>query len=165
MGLWLGVIVILVGSVLLIFPQTIIQFLAVIIGALLLLTGIFNGFSLIKNKTKGFILKGFVSVSLIVLGIYVLTNTNVTITFIGIIIGIFAILSAVDRFSVAMERKKLGFPVGTTVAFGVINLAFGIGMMVASVYVMSFLLVLVGIYLILAGIMIIISTKILMDYK
>ncbi len=164
MGLWLGLILIFIGLILLIFPQPIIRFLAAIVGAILLLSGIFNGVSALKNRTNTFILKGFVSVALIALGIYVLINTNVTITFTGIMIGIFAILSAVDRFSVAMERKKLGFPIGTTVVFGVVNLAFGVGMMVASIYVMSFLLVLAGMYLILAGIMIIISTKILMDY-
>lgn len=165
LGLWLGLILIGLGLVLLIWPEKIIGFIAIIIGIGVLLFGLVKGISLARNwkNSSNNIHKTALVILLLGLGIYVLVNTNVTTTAIGFCIGIFAIITALDRFSVAIERKRLGFKIGTTILFGIINLAFGVGVILSSVYVMSFVLMLVGIYLIVEGIMIIVSSRILLD--
>lgn len=168
LGIFLGIALVIFGIALLIWPDNIIEFLAIIIGVGVSIIGavkiiiIAKGW---KKKESGKFPKIALAILLVVLGIYILINSNVTITAIGVCIGIFAIISSLDRLSTSIERKKLGYKIMQTVCFGVASLAFGIGMIFASLKVLSIVLSLVGIYLIVEGIMIIVSSMLIPDIQ
>jgi len=92
-----------------------------------------------------------------------LFNPDVTIVFVGFIIGFFAILMAFDRF-VTANRLKKEMNVLPTVISGLIHLLFGLGMIYSSILVFSIIIVIAGIYLLIAGIMFTLSTFYFRDY-
>ena len=171
LGLFLGLIFIVIGVVFFAFPDKVVEILALIIGIGILVYGGGKAFGLAfswKSQDNSMASKIFslvVDSALIFLGIYLLINNNVTISAVGLVIGLFALLSAFDRFSVAVQRIKLKLRVMPTIIFGIIHLLFGIGMIYAAISMLSAIIMMAGLYLIVSGIMIILSTCYFFDFK
>ncbi|MCQ4637354.1 DUF308 domain-containing protein [Anaerovorax odorimutans] len=167
LGIFLGILLILLGVVFIVFRRDIVEVLAMIVGICIIVIGAFKTIqaltskSEVNNKPMGV----SVGIVLLALGIFILVNTNISIMMLGVVIGIFAFASAFDRFAVARERKRRGFKCGNTVLFGLVHILFGILMIYCSFAMMSFIVVLTGIYLLAAGIMVVLSTGYFFDYK
>lgn len=155
----------LIGVIFLVAPDRVAEFIALFIGALI---GIIGLLRIITTATRwkyamnrglllviGFILLG--------IGLYMLLNPDTTIAFVGLIIGIFAILMALDRF-VTANRLKGETNVMPTVISGLIHFAFGAGMFYSAILVFSLVIIVAGIYLIIAGLMIVLSAVHFRDY-
>lgn len=166
LGILFGIIMVVLGAVLLLFADKVVEAVAMIVAIALLIFGAFKCITVLtkwKNIDYG-VLKMIPGLLLLVIGIYVLINTKVTITVVGVIIGVFAILSAVDRFSTAWERKKSGMKNGSAILFGFIHLLFGVGMIYASFALFSLIVTLAGVYLLMSGIMVLLSTCYFLDF-
>ncbi len=165
-GIFFGVAFILVGVVFLAFPEKIITSLAFIIGGVIIVYGIFKGFMLAFqwNEISKKYIKLSTSLLTIALGIFIVTNTLITVTALGVVMGVFAILLAFDRFNMAILRKQAGLNNKWTLTSGFIHLAFGIGMFYSAFTVISIIISVIGIYLLMAGIMIALSTSYFLDF-
>ena len=167
LGVFLGIILILVGVVFLVFPEQVIKFLALIVGTGILIYGAFNAIVLAvkwNELPKKRVLRLILAAVFVLLGIFLLIYKDVTISAAGIVIGLLAVLSAFDRFLVAVERRKEGLKSSSTFLFGLIHLVLGVGMIYASLQFLSYIVIFAGIYVLIAGIMVILSTCYFFDF-
>jgi uncharacterized membrane protein HdeD (DUF308 family) len=160
-----GLALIIIGIIFIAFPNLIAQFLAAIVGAIIVLYGLFrmitvlNSWPYLPNRIPLLI----VGILLFIAGIVLLFNPDLTISIAGMIIGIFAALMATDRFITA-NRLKGQINVWPTVISGIIHLIFGLVMIYSAVVVFSVIIVLIGIYLLVAGIMFLLSATYFRDF-
>jgi len=165
LGMFLGVMMIILGVIFIAIPGQIINFLATLIGAILLVVGLVRVIAVFVNwkEMKNQVLLLLLGLAVVGAGIYMIVNTQVTVTIIGIILGIFAILMALDRFASA-GRNKEGAGSIPAILFGLIHLAFGIGLIYASMAMLSIVVVLYGLYFFLAGLMVVLSLLLYKDF-
>jgi uncharacterized membrane protein HdeD (DUF308 family) len=165
LGIFLGVMMIIIGVIFIAIPSQIVSFLATLIGALLLVTGLVRVIAVSVNwkDYKNQVLMLLFGLALIAVGIYMIVNTQVTVTLIGIILGIFAILMAFDRF-LAVTRRKEGASIIPAIIFGFIHLAFGVGLIYTSMAMFSVVVVIYGLYFLLAGLMVVLSLLLYKDF-
>ena len=166
-GLLFGIILVIIGAILFTFPEKIISALTIIVGAILLAYGLYRSISILLDWEKGEKrwIKLAIGIVVLILGIYIIVNQNITIRALGFIIGLFAVSISFDRFTIALSRKKMGLKVGSTLLFALIHLAFALGMFYSAINIISIIISLVGVYLFVAGIMIILSTSYFLDFK
>ncbi len=166
LGLFFGLILIIIGVIFLVFPENVISFLAFIVSAIIIGFGLFR-LIIVFIQWKDLYrreIKLVLSLLMIAIGIFIISNTQITVTALGIVIGIFAILLAFDRFNVANLRRKAGLNHTSSLVFGFIHLAFGIGMFYSAFSVISIIISIIGVYLLMAGIMVILSTSFFFDF-
>lgn len=165
LGLFLGLILIIIGIVLIVIPDQIVSFMAVLIGAVLLATGVVRILVVVVNwkELKNQILLLILALAIIAAGVYMIVNTQVTVTLIGLVLGIFAILMALDRFFTAFKRGE-GTKLVPSILFGLIHLGFGVGLIYASMTMFSIVVVLYGIYFLVAGLMVVLSMLLYKDF-
>ncbi len=164
-SLLLGIVLMVIGIIFLAAPDRVAEFLAVFVGAVITVIGIFRIITVAINWNviinRGILLA--LGIVVVVLGIFMLFNPDVTITLVGTIIGIIAIMLAVDRF-VTANRLKNRANVTPTVISGIIHLAFGAGMIYSAIVVFSIIIVLVGIYLLISGVLFALSSLFFRDF-
>ncbi len=164
-SLLLGILLMVIGIVFLAAPDRVAEFLAVFVGAVITVIGIFRiimvlaRWNVIINRAILLAL----GIILTVLGTFMLFNPDITITLVGAIIGIIAIMLAIDRF-VTANRLKNTINVTPTIISGLIHLAFGIGMIYSAIVVFSIIIVLAGIYLLISGVMFALSSLFFRDF-
>ncbi|SHF12756.1 HdeD family acid-resistance protein [Alkalibacter saccharofermentans] len=165
-GIFFGISLIIAGAVFLMFPSSVIKFLAVLTGLLLAAFGLFKAVSSLLrwNELNYRVLHMAVGILLVLSGIFIIINTEFTISALGVVIGIFAILQAFDRFSVASSRRQAGLNYKPTVIFGVVHLGFGIGMFYSAFGMISIIVSLIGVYLLVSGVMVALSTAYFFDF-
>jgi len=164
-GLLLGIILVALGVVFLIAPDRVAEFLAIFVGAIITVSGLFRIITVAawwKTMANRGLMLAF-GIVILALGIFMLFNPDITITIVGTIIGVFAILLAFDRFITA-NRLKRELNVLPTVISGLVHLVFGIGMIYSAIVVFSIIIVLIGIYLLFAGTMFILSVLFFRDF-
>ncbi len=164
-SLVLGILLMVIGIVFLAAPDRVAEFLAVFVGAVITVIGIFRivtvaaSWNVIINRG---ILLAF-GILFTILGLFMLFNPDITITLVGAVIGILAIMMAIDRFVTANRLKKVA-NVTPTIISGLIHLAFGIGMVYSAIVVFSLIIVLAGIYLLISGVMFALSALFFRDF-
>lgn len=165
LGLFLGLILIIIGIVFIVIPDQIVSFMAVLIGAVLLATGVVRTLVVVVNwkELKNQILLLILALAIIAAGVYMIVNTQVTVTLIGLVLGIFAILMALDRFFTAFKREE-GTRLVPSILFGLIHLGFGVGLIYTSMTMFSIVVVLYGIYFLVAGLMVVLSMLLYKDF-
>jgi uncharacterized membrane protein HdeD (DUF308 family) len=165
MSIILGVLLMVVGIIFLAIPDRVSEFMAIFVGAVITVFGLLRlatvaaNWKVMLNRavllTFGIILTG--------LGLFMLFNPAVTITLVGAVIGVFALIMAFDRFITA-NRLKGQINVVPTIISGLIHLAFGIGMIYSAILVFSIIIILIGIYLLISGVMIMLSSFLFQDF-
>ena len=165
LGLFLGISLMIIGLVFLIIPNQIVTFMATLIGVVLLVAGVIKVLTVAINwkVMANQLLHLILGLVIIGTGIYIITNTQATVTLVGIILGIFAILMAFDRFLAAFKDKEQRSKV-PPILFGLIHLAFGVGLIYASMAMFSLVVILYGIYFLLAGLLIVLSLLLYKDF-
>jgi len=164
-SLFVGILLMVTGIVFLAAPDRVAEFLAVFVGAVITVIGIFRivtvaaSWNVVINRG---LLLAF-GIVLTALGIFMLLNPDVTITLVGAIIGILAIMLSVDRFITANRLKNVA-NVTPTIVSGLIHLVFGLGMIYSAIVVFAIIIVLVGIYLLISGVMFALSALFFRDF-
>ena len=154
------------GVILIIFPEKIVGFIGLLLGIFLVITGLLRCYTLMKTWEQRGVSRGFalaLAVLILVLGIFLLMNRSIAVAFISVVIGVFAVVSAADRYSVMRARRELDMPVASTVISGLIHLLFGIGMITMPLFGASLIIIVTGLYLIVAGVMVLLSSCIFFD--
>lgn len=164
-SLLLGIALTVIGIIFLAAPDRVTEFLAIFVGAVITVIGVFRiitvalGWKTILNRglllAFGIIMTG--------IGVFMLFNPEATIAMVGAIIGILAIMLAIDRFITANRLKKTT-NVTPTIISGLIHLAFGMGMIYSAIVVFSIIIVLTGIYLLISGVMFALSALFFQDF-
>lgn len=165
LGLLLGLILMIIGILFIVIPTQIVSFMATLVGAVLLVTGLVRVIAVFINwkELKNWLLLLILGLAILGVGVYMIVNTQVTVTLIGIVLGIFAILMALDRFFTAFSRKQ-EISIIPSILFGLIHLAFGVGLIYASMTMFSLVIVLYGIYFLVAGLLVVLSLLLYKDF-
>jgi len=166
-GTTAGIVLVVAGSIFILMPLKVVDLLAIVAGLIVASSGAYKLLSTgIKWKNIGApVWHLIIGIATLGIGIYILINTNVTISLIGIIIAICSILASIDRFSVAVERKRAGLKIVPTVLFGVLHLCFGIVMILIPKAGPALIIMVSGTYLLIAGIMVLTSVFFFKDLQ
>ena len=164
-GYFFGIVLMILGAVFIVMPERIIGIMTVLIGAILLAYGLFRTIAILLKwttvKNRVFLLAlGLASMAA---GTYILLNTQAAIRITGIVLGIFALLLALDRF-VSAHRMRGQANILPAVMFGFIHLAFAAGLIYSSMKMFSFIVFLYGFYLFASGVMVVLSIRLFKDF-
>ncbi|HAA47656.1 MAG TPA: hypothetical protein DCE03_04105 [Synergistaceae bacterium] len=165
LGYFFGIVLMILGAVFIVMPERIIGIMTVLIGAILLAYGLFRTIAILLKwttvKNRVFLLAlGLASMAA---GTYILLNTQAAIRITGIVLGIFALLLALDRF-VSAHRMRGQANILPAVMFGFIHLAFAAGLIYSSMKMFSFIVFLYGFYLFASGVMVVLSIRLFKDF-
>lgn len=166
LGILYGVLLAAIGVVLVLYPEKVVSFIGLLLGIFFLGTGLLRCYTLVRTWNERDAFRSFslgLSILLILLGIFLLLNRNIAVAFISVMIGIFALTSAADRYSVIKVRKAMELPIASTVISGLVHFVFGLVMIAMPLFGASLIIIVTGIYLVAAGIMVILSSCVFFD--
>ena len=166
LGIFYGVLLAVIGVVLVLYPEKVVSFIGLLLGIFFLGTGVMRCYTLIRTWNERGAFRSFsmaLAILLILLGIFLLLYRNIAVAFISVMIGIFALISAADRYSVIKARKALDLPITNTVISGLLHFVFGLVMVAMPLFGASLIIIVTGIYLVTAGIMAILSSCVFFD--
>lgn len=130
---WMSLASILVmlifGILLFIFPETVIKSIAISMGVIFLMIGIVPIINYFRYRAKGFVttFSFMMGIFCIVAGLILLMNENILGTIIPIITGIWIVINAINRISIAMDLRddKVSFW-AITFIYAIITLIIGV---------------------------------------
>jgi uncharacterized membrane protein HdeD (DUF308 family) len=155
MGAWqttlvLGVTTLVLGLIVAFYPSATLNVIAVLIGLLMIVSGIFHLIRVFGHNEPHRVWLGISGLLLIVIGVVLIRHLHLTVGIIGLIVGISwiaqGISALVAAFSGALREGR-----GWWVFFGIISLIGGIVITAAPVTSVTALAVLIGIWFIIAG--------------
>jgi len=155
MGAWqatlvLGVTTLVLGLIVAFYPNATLNVIAVLIGLLLIVSGIFHLIRVLGNSEPHRVWLGISGLLLIVIGVVLLRHLHLTVGIIGLIVGISWIVQGISAlaasFSGALQEGR-----GWWIFFGIISLIGGIVITAVPVASVTALAVLIGIWFIVAG--------------
>jgi uncharacterized membrane protein HdeD (DUF308 family) len=155
MGAWqttliLGVTTLVLGLIVTFHPSTSLNVIAVLIGLLLIVSGIFHLIRVFGSDESHRIWLGISGLLLIVIGVVLIRHLHLTVAIIGLTVGISWIVQGLSAlassFSGAFQEGR-----GWWIFFGIISLIGGIVITAVPVASVTALAVLIGIWFIVAG--------------
>jgi uncharacterized membrane protein HdeD (DUF308 family) len=150
-----GIITLLVGIVVLVWPDRTVEVVAVLFGIQLVVAGVFRfvGAIAAKDESGGTrVLLALLGVLSFIAGLYALRHLLVTIAALALILGIFWIVNgAVEIFAALTDDTMRGR--GWTVLMGLVSIAAGIVVLVWPGISLVTLAVVLGIWLLVLGVM------------
>jgi uncharacterized membrane protein HdeD (DUF308 family) len=155
MGAWqatlvLGATTLILGLIVAFYPSATLNVIAVLIGLLLIVSGIFHLIRVFGNNEPHRIWLGISGLLLIVIGVVLIRHLHLTVGIIGLIVGITWIVQGISAlaagFSGALQEGR-----GWWIFFGIISLIGGIVITAVPVTSVTALAVLIGIWFIVAG--------------
>ena len=155
MGAWqttlvLGVTTLILGLIVTLYPSASLNVIAVLIGVLLIISGIFHLIRVFGNNESHRVWLAISGLLLIVIGVVLIRHLHLTVAIIGLIVGISWIVQGVSAlaagFSDAFQEGR-----GWWIFFGIISLIGGIVIAAVPVTSVTALAVLIGIWFIVAG--------------
>lgn len=150
-ALLLGVLTVILGVTVSLHPSGSLNLLAVLVGILMILSGIFNLIRVFDPEESHRVWLGVAGLLFVALGVYLIRHLHVTIAVIGLIVGITWIIQGLVALIGGMSgRVREGK--GWWIAFGVISLLAGIVVAAAPVTSLNVLAVLLGIWFIVMGV-------------
>lgn len=150
-----GVVSILLGLVLLIWPQQTLLVVAALFGIWLVIIGIVRvaGAATDRNATTGVrALEGLLGVALVILGIVCLAHLVTSLKAVAVLIGLIWIFAGLVEIVSAFTRRMGGWQRFSTLAFGVISILGGLVVLIWPSISLTVLVWLTGLWLILLGV-------------
>ncbi len=148
-GLIVGLVTLVLGIVVTLHPSTSINVIAVLLGILLLVAGVFHLVRALDHAAPSRAWSAVVGLAFVVLGVVLIRHLDVTRALIALLIGIVWIIQGVAELLVATDPNRPGR--AWSVAFGVISLAVGIVVIIVPDGSLNTLAVLLGIWFIVLG--------------
>jgi len=145
-----GFVTLIVGLIVAFHPSTSLNVIAVLIGLLLLFSGIFHFVKMFKSSQSHRVWTGVAGLLLIVLGVILIRHLDLTVAIIGLIIGISWIIQGLSALAVASSGGVQDGR-GWWIFFGIVSLLGGIIIAAIPVKSVTVLAVLAGIWFIIQG--------------
>jgi uncharacterized membrane protein HdeD (DUF308 family) len=148
--LLLGVVTLILGLIVTFHPTGSLNVIAVLLGVLLIISGLFHLVRVFGSNESHRVWQGIAGLLLIVIGVVLIRHLNLTVAFIGLIIGVSWIVQGVAALIVSFagdSREGRGW----WIFFGIISVIGGIVITAVPVESVTALAVLVGIWFIVQG--------------
>ena len=145
-----GVVTVILGLIVALHPSGSLNVIAVLLGVLLVISGIFNLVQVFDRSETHRVWLGIAGLLLVVIGVVLIRHLDLTVALVGLVIGITWIVQGlaalVDAFSGEPGDRR-----GWWILFGLISLVAGIVVVVVPATSVTVLAVLVGIWFIVTG--------------
>jgi uncharacterized membrane protein HdeD (DUF308 family) len=147
---FVGIVTVILGLVISLHPSGSLNVIAVLIGVLLVISGIFNLVRAFDKAETHRIWLGIAGLLLVVIGVILIRHLNLTVALVGLVVGVTWIVqglaSLVTAFSGGPGERR-----GWWIFFGLIGLIAGIVVVAVPTTSVTVLAVLVGIWFIVTG--------------
>ena len=148
--IFLGVITLILGLIVSFHPSTSLNVIAVLIGLLLVISGIFHLIRVFDSGEAHRIWLGIAGLLLIVIGVVLIRHLHLTVALIGLIVGITWIVQGISALVTAISGGP-GEGRGWWIFFGIVSLIAGIIVTAVPTTSITTIAVLVGIWFIIMG--------------
>ena len=152
----LGVLTLILGIIVSFHPSGSLNVVAVLLGILMILSGIFHLIRIFDRDERHRIWAGIAGLLFIVIGVVLIRHLHLTVALIGLVIGITWIVQGltalIGGLSGGVQEGKAWW-----IAFGVISVIAGIVVVSAPVTSVNALAVLLGIWFVIMGICVIVA--------
>ena len=145
-----GIVTLILGLIVAFHPSTSLNVIAVLIGVLLVIAGIFHLVRMFSGGESHRIWLGISGLLLIVLGVILIRHLHLTVALMGLIIGIAWIVQGLSALAAGLSGA-VGEGRGWWIFFGIVSLIGGIVVTAFPTNSVTVLAVLVGIWFIVQG--------------
>jgi uncharacterized membrane protein HdeD (DUF308 family) len=148
-GALVGIVTLVLGIVVTLHPSTSINVIAVLLGILLLVSGLFHLIRALDKDSSSRAWSAVVGLAFVVLGVVLIRHLHLTRSLIALLIGLVWIVQGVAELLTAADSGRPDR--AWSAVFGVVSLAAGIVVLVFSTGSLNTLAVLLGIWFIVLG--------------
>ena len=145
-----GVVTVILGLVVALHPTGSLDVIAVLLGVLLVISGIFDLVRVFDSSESHRVWLGIAGLLLVVIGVVLIRHLNLTVALVGLVIGITWIVQGLAALATAFSGGP-GERRGWWIFFGLISLIAGIVVVAVPTTSVTVLAVLVGIWFIVTG--------------
>jgi uncharacterized membrane protein HdeD (DUF308 family) len=147
----LGVVTVILGLVVSLRPSGSLAVIAVLLGVLMIVSGIFNLVRVFDQAEEHRVWLGIAGLLYVVIGVVLIRHLHLTVALIGLIIGLTWIVQGISALFGGVAGSREGH--GWWAIFGIVSLIGGIVVLSAPVSLVTVLAVLVGIWFIVMGLL------------
>lgn len=149
---FVGVVTVILGLIVALQPTGSLNVIAVLLGVLLVISGIFDLVRVLDRSEPHRVWLGIAGLLLVVIGVVLIRHLNLTVALVGLVIGITWIVQGLAGLVTAFSGGP-GERRGWWIFFGLISLIAGIVVVAVPATSVTVLAVLVGIWFIVTGLM------------
>ncbi len=157
--LFLGVVTVIVGLIVTFRPSGSLNVIAVLIGILMIISGIFHLIRVFDDAEQHRVWLGIAGLLYVVIGVVLIRHLDLTVAVIGLIVGLTWIVQGISALFGGVGGSREGR--GWWIFFGIVSLIAGIVVVSAPVSSVTVLAVLLGIWFIVMGLFEVIAAFIL----
>ncbi len=147
--LFLGVVTVILGLIVSFRPSGSLNVIAVLIGILMIISGIFHLIRVFDRYEQHRVWLGIAGLLYVVIGVVLIRHLHLTVALIGLIVGITWIVQGLSALFGGIGGSREGR--GWWIFFGIVSLIAGIVVVAAPVSSVTVLAVLLGIWFIVMG--------------
>jgi uncharacterized membrane protein HdeD (DUF308 family) len=147
-----GVVTVILGLIVTLHPSGSLNVIAVLLGVLLVISGIFDWVRVFDSSEPHRVWLGIAGLLLVVIGVLLIRHLNLTVALVGLVIGLTWIVQGLAAL-VTVFSGGPGERRGWWIFFGLISLVAGIVVVAVPTTSVTVLAVLVGIWFIVTGLM------------
>jgi uncharacterized membrane protein HdeD (DUF308 family) len=150
-GLFVGLVTLALGIVVTLHPSTSINVIAVLLGVLLIVAGVFHLIRSLDREASHRAWAAVVGLAFVVLGVVLIRHLHLTRALIALLIGLIWIVQGVAELLTASDPDRPGR--GWSLMFGAISLVAGIVVIAVPTGSLSALAILLGLWFIVIGLL------------
>ena len=147
---FVGVVTAILGLIIALHPGGSLNVIAVLLGVLLVVSGIFDLVRMLDRSEAHRVWLGIAGLLLVVIGVVLIRHLDLTVALVGLVIGISWIVQGLAALVTAFSGER-GERRGWWIFFGLISLIAGIVVVAVPTTSVTVLAVLVGIWFIVTG--------------
>ncbi len=148
-GLATAILGIIVAAV----PEVSLNVVAVLLGVLVIFSGIYNVVEAFRGAEHGRVWRGIAGVVFIVAGLVLIRHLHLSLALIGLVIGLTWVVQGLTALIAGLSGGATRMGTGWAIFFGVISLIAGIVVISAPIASITTLAVLMGIWFVVMGVM------------
>ena len=148
--IFIGVITLILGLIVSFHPSTSLNVVAVLIGLLMIISGIFYLIRVFDSGEAHRVWLGIAGLLLIVIGVVLIRHLHLTVALIGLIVGFTWIVQGISALATAISGGP-GEGRGWWIFFGIVSLIAGIVVTAVPTSSITTIAVLIGIWFIIMG--------------
>jgi uncharacterized membrane protein HdeD (DUF308 family) len=150
-----GVITVLVGILVLAWPGRTLIVVAVLFGIQLIVTGIFRFVAAFAADESGAtrVLYAILGVFSLIIGLYAVRHIFITLLALGLLLGIFWVVSGTIEVFNALQHRTMGSSRGWTILLGILSIVAGVVLLAYPGLSLLTLVWLLSIWLLVLGVM------------
>ena len=149
----LGLATAILGIIVAAVPETSLAVIAVLLGVLVIISGIYNVVEAFRGEEHGRVWRGIAGVVFIVAGLVLIRHLHLSLALIGLVIGLTWVVQGLAALIAGFSGAATRMGTGWSIFFGVISLIAGIVVISAPIASITTLAVLMGIWFIVMGVM------------